>query len=64
MKSINVLMLVIIWMSGHSLVYNVQHYLTEVYVYNIPFILLLFVGAMYLHSRIFTYMTFKILDHF
>jgi hypothetical protein len=63
MKSINILMIVAIWVFGHSLIYNTQYYLTEIYAYNIPLIIVVFVAAVYLHSRLFKYMTFKILDH-
>ena len=63
MKSINILILIAIWVFGHSLIYNTQYYLTEIYAYNIPLIIVVFVAAVYLHSRLFKYMTFKILDH-
>jgi hypothetical protein len=62
MKLINILILIAIWAFGHSLIYNTQYYLTEIYDYNIPLIVVVFIAAVYLHSRLFTYMTFKILD--
>lgn len=63
MKKINLLMMVITWVIGHVLIYNTQHYLTETYVYNIPFIISLFLLTMYAHHRLFTYMTFRILAY-
>ena len=56
-------MMVITWVFGHILIYQTQHYLTETYVYNIPFILALFFIAMYTHHRLFHHMTSKILSY-
>ena len=63
MAKINILMMVITWVCGHILIYQTQHYLTEIYVYNIPFIVGLFFAAMYAHHRLFHHMTFKILSY-
>jgi hypothetical protein len=63
MKSINALTIIITWVIGHFLVCNVQHYLTATYFYNVPFISLVFIAAIYIHSRIFMHMAFKVLDY-
>jgi hypothetical protein len=63
MKQFNLLMMVTTWVCGHILIYQAQHYLTETYVSNIPFILGLFLLAMYSHHRLFTHMTFKVLSY-
>ena len=63
MKQFNLLMIVTTWVCGHILIYQAQHYLTETYVYNIPFILGLFLSTMYFHYRLFSHMIFKVLSY-
>jgi len=63
MKQFNLLMMVTTWVCGHILIYQIQHYLTETYGYNIPFIVIVFLLAVYAHYRLFTHMTFKVLSY-
>jgi hypothetical protein len=56
-------MMIITWVCGHVLIYQIQHYLTETYGYNIPFIVIVFLLAVYAHYRLFIHMTFKVLSY-
>ncbi len=60
MSKINLLMVVMFWITGHMLVYTSHTLLVGIYVDNIPFMTVLFVLAVFAHYRLFTHMTSKI----
>lgn len=60
MNKINLLMVVATWVFGHVLIYNLHQYLTGMYEYNVPFLILLFVITLVAHYRLSTHMISKI----
>lgn len=53
-------MVVITWVFGHVLIYNVHRHLMETYLHNVPFLTVLFLLAVFAHYRLSIYMASKV----
>jgi hypothetical protein len=60
MNKINLLIVVMLWVTGHLLIYTIHSRLMEVNIGNIPFLTVLFLLAVFAHYRLATHMTSKV----